>query len=368
MSKGLIIGAGITGLAAGRNTGFPIYEATGKPGGICRSYYKGGYRFENGGGHWIFGTDNIKQYIEGFIDLNHYERRASVYFNQFFDYPIQEYIEREEGYYPGSMKGWLFEKFGFELCKIFFWPFNHKYTDGLFDEIIQDDPAKTPTAMGKGYNSKFSYPNKGGLDNLVDRMANGLDIHYDRKLVALDLRDHQALFEGGEVVEYDRLISTIPLKGLLSIAGTATPDLLQTSVLVLNIGAERGPQCPMYHWVYIPDPECKFFRVGFYSNVDPAFAPIGKVSIYVERALSNPKDMSILTDEVVDILSRWGWIGKVDVVDESFIPCGYTWLRPGHKREEYLKFLADNDVLSIGRYGKWKFQGIAESIQDGLNA
>jgi len=36
----IILGAGITGLSAGWATAGTIYEATDKPGGICRSYYK----------------------------------------------------------------------------------------------------------------------------------------------------------------------------------------------------------------------------------------------------------------------------------------------------------------------------------------
>jgi len=35
----MILGAGMTGLAAGRASGFPVYEAEETPGGICSSYY-----------------------------------------------------------------------------------------------------------------------------------------------------------------------------------------------------------------------------------------------------------------------------------------------------------------------------------------
>ncbi len=68
----LILGAGVTGLAAGYASGLPVYEAASAPGGICSSYYVRpgstqrlsqapadgeAYRFEIGGGHWIFGGD-----------------------------------------------------------------------------------------------------------------------------------------------------------------------------------------------------------------------------------------------------------------------------------------------------------------------
>src|SRR5208282_195224 len=64
--RGLILGGGVTGLAAGVASAFPIFEATEVPGGICSSYYMrpgdhqrlmrapagaDAYRFEIGGGH-----------------------------------------------------------------------------------------------------------------------------------------------------------------------------------------------------------------------------------------------------------------------------------------------------------------------------
>ena len=52
-----IVGAGMTGLAAGITTRFPVLESRDVPGGVCASYHRQGYHFEVGGGHWIFGGD-----------------------------------------------------------------------------------------------------------------------------------------------------------------------------------------------------------------------------------------------------------------------------------------------------------------------
>ena len=56
----------------------------------------------------------------------------------------------------------------------------------------------------------------------------------------------------------------------LAVDGTPEP---YTSVLVLNIGAVRGPECPEDHWLYNPDATSGLHRVGFYSNVDTHFLP-----------------------------------------------------------------------------------------------
>lgn len=362
----LILGAGVTGLAAGFKTGFPILEATDKPGGICRSYNVGNFRFERGGGHWCFGPDYIMSFIEKYSHVQRYERKSGVYFNQIIPAPIQNYFSMEEPVNVGSMKSWLREKFGNELCRIFFYDFNAKYTDGLYDEIIQDDPKKSPKPNSKCYNDHFCYPCQ-GLDHFVDRLAKESNIRYGQEVVKINLDKRVLTLRSGECEPYDRLISTMPLNKLMQIAGCHDFILPYTSVLVLNIGARKGHNCPKEHWLYIPG-DVPFFRVGFYSNVDKSFAPDGRVSIYVERAVRPGKTMepNMYRLEVVRKLIEWGWIHDVETFSVDEIEVAYTWLTQDSEREEYLSFLKKHGIESIGRYGKWKFQGIAESIEDGL--
>lgn len=86
----------MTGLAAGYASRLPVYEAQEVPGGICSSYYirlghderlhtapKNGeaYRFEIGGGHWIFGDDSlVRRFIRTLTPVKSYTRRSAVYF------------------------------------------------------------------------------------------------------------------------------------------------------------------------------------------------------------------------------------------------------------------------------------------------
>jgi protoporphyrinogen oxidase len=364
--KTIILGAGMTGLAAGIKTGATIYEALDKPGGICRSYCKNGYVFERGGGHWIFGSNDMRQFIERYDNVIDRERKASVYYNQFLEYPIQTSLSRHEEFNSWSMKGWLTRKFGTELCQTFFYPFNAKYTDGLYDRVIQDDPAKTPDPRGKGYNDTFYYP-VNGLDNLSDQMAKKCDIRYGKEAVAIDREGKRVQFKDGEVVEYDRLITTLPLKKTIEMTGDKADDLIYTKVCVLNIGAESAFDTPGYHWVYIPDKDVPFFRVGFYSNVHRDFASPGGVSIYVERALKGGEVEDGYVDYVLHILRKWGWIGQVHVCDISNIEYAYTWVTRDTLRDWYISNLKKDGIESIGRYGKWRFQGISESLMDGLS-
>jgi protoporphyrinogen oxidase len=360
--KTIILGAGITGLSAGIKTGATIYEATDSPGGICKTYKMNGYTFENGGGHWVFGDPSK---VEKFVEVDTYNRKASVSMNTFFKYPIQSAISKSKCS-KGSLKEWLLNKFGAEMCSMFFFPFNDKYTDGLYDTIIQDDGFKSPVS-GKGYNDQFAYP-KNNLSELVKKMSEGLDIRYNKKAESISMKRKEVRFKDGEVVKYDRLISTLPLSVLLEMVGVKCPDLIHTSTCVLNIGAKRGANCPTDHWVYVPFCKSGYYRVGFYSNVNSSFAPEGCVSIYVERASKDGVvDINHYPSEVIDELQSLKWIESVHVLDISWISHGYTWLTPHNNREYYLQLLKDNGITSTGRYGRWKFQGIAESIKDGEN-
>jgi hypothetical protein len=101
----------MTGLAAGMASGLPVLEAAAHPGGICWSYYLApgrndplaeppedddAYRFEIGGGHWLFGGEpSVLRFIAGLGPVRRYERRSSVYFpetRRYVPYPIQNHL------------------------------------------------------------------------------------------------------------------------------------------------------------------------------------------------------------------------------------------------------------------------------------
>ena len=424
MSQNVILGAGMTGLAAGFASGLPLYEASNQPGGICASYYVrpgsterlykeptdgGAYRFELGGGHWIFGGDrSITQFIDKFAASDVYSRRSSVYFADkklYVPYPLQNNLRFldpklasqalvEMSRQPGSfctMKEWLHQSFGPTMCELFFYDFHALYTAGLYTRIAPQDGYKSPVNISNairgafgdttsvGYNVKFMYP-RDGLDTLAQRMAAASDVRYEKRVVRIDLKSRTVLFEDGSNVEYDKLVSTLPLNTMLELSELKlnSPTDPYTSVLVINIGAKRGRSCPDDHWIYVPSSKSGFHRVGFYSAVDHRFLPLStraandRVSIYVERTFlggQQPGDSETreYSQAVVDELREWDFITEAEVVDPTWIEVAYTWSWPDSKwRELALSEFEKYDVLQVGRYGRWVFQGIANSIRDGL--
>jgi protoporphyrinogen oxidase len=426
----LILGGGITGLAAGITSGLPIYEATDTPGGICSSYYmRAGdgqrlmsapqngeaYRFEIGGGHWIFGGDSlVLRFIRELAPVNAYVRQSSVYLPKhrlLVPYPLQNHLRYlgaemaaqalsemvQAAGSPGrmqSMADWLRARFGPTLCELFFDPFHMLYTAGLWKTIAPQDDYKSPVdlsviiqgAFGKapavGYNTTFVYP-QAGLDTLAQRMAARCDVRYGKRVVAIHVGDGVVSFADGTETGYDTLLSTLPLNRTLAMAsleaGEEKPDPF-TAVIVLNIGARKGPSCPGDHWVYVPHSQAGFHRVGFYSHVDVSFLPASKrrtgeyVSIYVEKAYPGEQEvdkeqLSALGRSIVQELQAWEWIRETEVVDPTLVESAYTWCWPNsHWRREAIRRLEENGIYPVGRYARWVFQGIADSVQQGLMA
>jgi protoporphyrinogen oxidase len=419
-----ILGGGMTGLAAGMASGWPIYEAGETPGGICSSYYvtpqgqklihspEDGevYRFEIGGGHWIFGGDPaILRLIRSLAPVKQYQRSSAVFFpdgERYVPYPLQNHLS----YLPEDVKlkalsemlkapkgtartmaDWLEQSFGPTLSELFFTPFHRLYTAGLWQEIVPQDGYKSPVdpalalrgAFGKtppvGYNTGYLYPDE-GLGTLAQRLAHKAKIQYCKRAARINLEKKEVEFADGSGVHYDVLISTLPLDKTLQMAQTEVdekPDPY-SAVLVLNIGARRGGRCPSEHWLYFPETRPGFHRVGFYSNVDVSFLPRSsrsnkdRVSIYIERAYAAGKKPS--TEQIAAYieattaeLKKWGFIEEVEVADPTWVEVAYTWSWPASRwRNKALQHLEKRDVMMVGRYGRWIFQGIADSLRDGL--
>src|SRR5262245_47157758 len=418
-----IVGAGMTGLAAGMASGFGVLERLDRPGGICASYEREGYRFEVGGGHWIFGGDpTVTRLLAAASEIRSYRRRSAVLFlgrheltrdlaNLLVPYPIQDNLFalpkdiRDRalaeilGAHPieqaDTMAAWLRQQFGATLYRIFFDPFHDRYTAGLFREIAPQDGYKSPIDKAQvlrgaerentdaGYNATFLYPAR-GLDIVSRWVADRCAIKYGVAVARIDPTTRSLEMSDGRALRYDSLIATAPLNRIVEMMGLnghVGPSDPYTSVLVLNLGvtlpdtrvARNG-----YHWLYIPDSRSGFHRVGYYSNVDPLFLPRsqhgdpGRTSIYVETAFRagqrpSAEATAALVREIIAELQQNGLIDKVEAVDPTWVDVAYTWRRPGSDWVSRATAACQEcGIEPAGRFGRWSFQGIAASLKEGL--
>lgn len=436
----VVLGGGVTGLAAARASRGTVLEAAPTPGGLCGTYHLApdgtrlaappadgeAYRFEVGGGHWLFGGDAATvAMVEALVPCRTYQRRSSVRLGdgRRVGFPLQHHLadldpdvrdravaELLDGGARGAPDGvvtmadWVRARMGPTLAELFFDPFHRRYTAGLYDRIAPQDPDKSPVDVaavraGAGidadpgrapaahYNEAFRYP-VDGLDALVRALADGVAVHTGARVVAVDHAARVVHTDDGAEHPYERLVSTLPLPVAVQLAGVVVdaPADPHTSVLVVNIGAEPGPSLGEDHWVYDATAASGFHRYGVYSNVDESFLPASarssvatsgagraprRASLYVERAYPGgsrptPDVEAVHVRSVVDELQAREVIGAVDVVDPTWIEVAYTWSWPGSVwRAEALAALEAVGIHQAGRYGRWRFQGIAASLAEG---
>lgn len=412
----------MTGLAAGVASGLPVLEQAGHPGGICASYHRDGYRFERGGGHWIFGADPVvTRFFEECCELRTYRRRSAALFlggceetrdlrGRFVPYPLQYNLFalprpiREQGLAEilsggsdgaSTMAEWLKQRFGPTLYRLFFEPFHERYTAGIFRECAPEDAYKSPvdrrralhgTGQGSeeaGYNETFSYPTR-GLDAAAQCLAQRCDIRYGSAVVQIDVEGRCLVVEGSGKRPYQTLVSTAPLNRTVEIAGLSErvgPCDPYTSVLVLNLGVTL-PDTPLarngWQWLYIPDSRSGFHRVGYYSNVDRTFLPEScrndpaRGALYVERAFAfgmrlSPDAENALIAEMIEEIQNAGLVDKVEIADPTWIPIAYTWRWPGSNWvARTIAACREYGIEPAGRYGRWTFQGISASLKEGF--
>jgi len=430
----LILGAGVTGLAAGAASGGLVLEAEGSPGGLCASYYMTpsgqrldrpptdgeAYRFEIGGGHWIWGADALAEKVfRRFSTPRCHGRSAAAYLPErelLVPAPLQhalgrlgpeaahravvEILEaREQSTSADNLDEHLRLRFGRTLHELFFGPFHDLYTAGLSKQVEPPDDAKSPLSIGsvlagafgatpkRGYNARFLYPAE-GLDAVARGLAAQGRVEYGASVEAIDLEAQQVCLGDGRRLDYETLASTLPLDTTLRLAGLeADPGEAAdpaTSALVLNLGARRGRRFPYEQWIYVPRSRSGLHRVGFYSSVDESFLPASArdqgelAALYVERAWRRERppseqERTAFVREAIAELNDWGWIREVEVADLTWAQTAYAWKRPGSGwRVKALRALESRGVAPLGRYGRWETalgrQGVVENLRAGFAA
>ena len=135
-------------------------------------------------------------------------------------------------------------------------------------------------------------------------------------------------------------------------------------VEVFNLGFDRkGPEG--IHWIYYPEREISFYRVGFYDNIfgDP------RMSLYVELGRprgGTPADADATLARVLEDLRRVGVVDGHELVDfhRVVLDPAYVHITEASIRDvrEKREALAERGVYSIGRYGAWTYCSIEDNI------
>jgi protoporphyrinogen oxidase len=198
---------------------------------------------------------------------------------------------------------------------------------------------------------------------------------------AIDLGKKVLHISGKGKVEFDTLISTMPLPELAKIIRPLPGNILNmfkklrwNSIFNLNLGIEGATQ-EGRHWVYFPHKEPIFFRVGFFHNFSNNIVPCGKSGIYTEVAYSKnkPINKNKIVVKIINDLKACGILGqknKISVLDINDIKYGYPIYDKYYFKatEAIREFLLSNKIIACGRYGNWRYMSMEDAILDGRRA
>ncbi|GAK59931.1 putative amine oxidase [Candidatus Vecturithrix granuli] len=423
MTQTTILGAGLTGLSAAYHLrdGYEIFEQEAEVGGLCRTMKRKGFLFDYTGHLLHLRHDYTKHLIQTLLPnlYQQHERKAVIYTQgRYLNYPFQanisslppeiikeciigfvETLNKADCSAPdaaNSFHDWVLHTFGSGIAKYFMFPYNQKLWRTPLDQLAADWVSWSipkPTldeflngALGIknrafGYNPTFLYPKSGGTEQLPQALAACLHpdhLHCRKKAIAIEAETRLIRFEDRSICSYDQLISTLPLSHLLHLLQPLPEEIKQTaeslryiSVYDVNIGVKR-PHISDAHWIYFPEPEYLFYRVGFPMNFSSAAVPEGCSSIYVEVSVL-PEEVipeQTLLEKIYDGLQRSGILRNTDDIltaDIVRIECAYVihdLCRP-QALHKIIPYLAQQQIYSVGRYGAWEYNSMEGAILAG---
>lgn len=415
----LILGAGAAGLGAGLTLheaghSFQILERDKQPGGLATTDDVDGFSYDRTGHVLHFRSPAVQRRIEALsVPLERIERRAAVLVQgREIPYPVQynlralespafvrsllaglEVAGNGETEPPSSFGELLRRRWGPPLFSFFFGPYNEKLWGRPLDELPPDcggrysmSPDLALAREGAqrcvhfpGYNGTFLYPVSGRLGDLLNSLATPVRhrIRCGAGVTSIDLRRRQLVTTAGESISYERLISTIPLPNLLAMARIASPQpglFAANQIMNVRIGV-RGRLRTRCHWIYVPDPELPFHRIGFPRNVNHRTCPDGCASLSVEYTLPQhapPATIDALAVCAIDFASRNGLleVDEVKSVTGALISPAYVVRRaPGRAAfAELAHMLNAHGVALAGRFGTWDYFSVEEAFVSGARA
>lgn len=419
----LILGGGLAGLSAAYHAQGPVtvLEQCSKPGGHAITHRQAGHTFDLTG-HWLhLRNPETLAWIRALdpgVQWHPIARNAELYSQgRHIPYPFQTNLHAlspEDRAHclatlPDSVplvsqaqdfESYLLERFGQGITDLFFRPYNEKLWGMALSALSPDCMARFlpqpelaqirqgalgPLPVPQGYNSCFYYPEPGGIDHLARALSAeiqkgpGKQIRCGERVLSIDLEAKLVRTQGSAGVSswpFERLISTIALPELVRLVADKPAPVTQSAQRLawsswryLDLGISRPGPRPR-HWVYVPDPEIAFFRVGCSSHACPNMAPPGQASLCVELAdRVGPIDM----DGVLKDLVKLGMMqdpSDLKFVHERRIEYAYVHFdrHYAQARSRIFDWLGEGGVQSIGRYGGWTYGSMEDSLDAGKAA
>lgn len=358
-----ILGAGVTGLAAGltltkAGVNTIIVERDADVGGLSRTFKRKGFRFDLGGHRFFTKNDEINQFVNNLMqtEMVTVNRKSSIYYRRkFFNYPIRiSNVLLNLGVFSGlqvilsyawtkikhfgnespreSVEDWIVSQFGRKLYEIFFSSYTAKVWGVSGSQLCQEWAGQRiqgfslPQAIKhaifrsgedcpKTLIEKFTYPEL-GIGRICERMAEEIERHNEiwlnskvkrinhqnKTITSVDVENSH----GMKRIYSDKFISSIPLTLMLRLLNPSPPAKVIEAARRIRF---RGlivihlivdrSSVTDQSWVYIQEPSCLISRIHEPKNWSAKMVPNGKTSLVVEVPYSEGDQLSVKTNDEI---------------------------------------------------------------------
>ena len=436
-----IIGAGPAGMTAayelskeiGKSvTAIDVYEKAEAVGGLSKTITLWGQRVDLGPHRFFSHDSNINGlWLEVVKDrYKLVDRQTRIYYKKrFFDYPIKAFnalsglgifeAARCVLSYMGAQispprdtstfEGWVISRFGKRLFTIFFKTYSERLWGISCTELDADFAAQRikklslfeaiKNAIFPGAGSKhatlvdqFAYP-EGGTGAVYESMRLFVESKGGKvmtgtgvkKILTIEGKVSSLELESGEVLDYDQIISTMPLTQMVERLPEVPPGVLEQSrllkfrnTILVYIKVDKADLFTD-QWLYIHDQSVSFGRVTNFRNWIPSVYGDSGSSILCMEYWCNFEDelwsmdpLTLINTAREEIIMA-GLVPKDEEMEGEVvkIPRCYPIYFRGYTKvlEPVQEYLGSIDGLHvIGRYGAYKYNNQDHSILMGMRA
>jgi len=421
-----ILGGGLAGLSLGyslhqKGYDFTILEKNPETSGLLNSIQVEGFTFDVGGSHIIFSKDKeILNFMVSLLGDNVIRNRRNtkiLYKGHYVKYPfengladlpkqdnfeclyyfVQNLIAKEKGLLkpPKNMKKWFYYTFGKGIAEKYLIPYNEKiwkfplekmstvWVERIPQPLVEDIIKSSLGISTEGYTHQlyFYYPKFGGIQSLAKAFEEPIKDKIITNFEVKEVREEDGKWivsDGRRELEFDRLISTIPLHELIKALEDVPREVVEAvenlkfnSLITVGIGVDKA-KLNDFSWLYIPDKEVLTHRVSFPSNYSPYVAPKGKSSVLAEITYREGDEIGKMSDKeiierTVEDLDGLGIINKDEVILTAVHRFKYAYVIYDLNYRENLKIIHDYvdsiGIDSIGRFGSWEYANMDRVIK-----
>jgi protoporphyrinogen oxidase len=326
-----VLGAGPAGVTAGyllARAGVEtlVLEAEDQVGGLAKTVVRDGYRFDLGGHRFFTKSLEVERLWREVMaeELLVRPRLSRIYWNgRYLDYPLRarnvvtrlglvELTRCALSYAAAALRPrgeertfeqWVTNRFGRRLFELFFRSYTEKVWGVPTDEIRAEWAAQRIRGLSfgtavraallgnkgnriKSLIEEFHYPRFGPgqmweafADAIVD--AEG-EVRLEAAVEALELDGGRVtgIVAAGEHVPVDAVISSLPLRTIVQLAGDGAPAKVRAAAtglryrdfLTVAVALDREAPFPDT-WIYVHEPAVRVARIQSYGAWSPAMLP-----------------------------------------------------------------------------------------------